>query len=201
MYPVSFEIESHSAIFSRPDTGSTPVSYPVPTWSALKGMFEAVARHDGAYIRPTHVEICRPLQFQRYVTNYGGPLKKDNNYQLIATVLVDVCYKVYGVTENLESVGNGVNPAHALQEIFQRRMKQGRLFYMPCLGWKEFTPTYFGTLRQHTTKQKDIDIEIPSLLFSVFDRPTSGKSRPIFIPANIKEGLLEFPHPKEVMQC
>jgi len=43
-YPVEFEIEGPAAMFARPDTGAAPISYPVPTWSACKAMFEAVAR-------------------------------------------------------------------------------------------------------------------------------------------------------------
>ena len=38
-YPVSFEVEGPAAMFTRPDTGSSPVSYPAPTKSALKSMF------------------------------------------------------------------------------------------------------------------------------------------------------------------
>ncbi len=30
-YEVQFEIEGPAAMFARPDTGSTPISYPVPT--------------------------------------------------------------------------------------------------------------------------------------------------------------------------
>lgn len=43
-YEVEFEIAGPAAMFARPDTGSTPISYPVPTWSACKAMFESVAR-------------------------------------------------------------------------------------------------------------------------------------------------------------
>ena len=42
-YPVSFEIAGPAAMFVRPDTGGTPTSYPVPTWSSAKGLFESIA--------------------------------------------------------------------------------------------------------------------------------------------------------------
>src|ERR1700678_1909028 len=102
MYPVTFEVEGPFAMFARPDTGSTPVSYAVPTFSALKGLFESVAFSEEAFFCPESVDVCKPLRFHRYVTNYGGPLRKPkdiaagNNYQLTATILVDVCYKVSG---------------------------------------------------------------------------------------------------------
>lgn len=42
-YHVSLEVAGPLAIFTRPDTGGTPTSYPVPTWSAAKGLFESIA--------------------------------------------------------------------------------------------------------------------------------------------------------------
>jgi CRISPR-associated protein Cas5d len=74
-YPVSFEIAGPAAIFTRPDSGSGFVSYPAPTYSALRGMFDCVAFWKSAYIHPVRVEICNAIQFQRYATNYGGPLR------------------------------------------------------------------------------------------------------------------------------
>src|SRR2546422_4265461 len=90
-YPIiSLEVKGPAAMFTRPDTGATPISYPVPTYSAAKGMFESVVWRKSVYIRPTCVEICKPIRYERYITNYGGPLRKpvqikdNNNYQLIA---------------------------------------------------------------------------------------------------------------------
>src|SRR4051794_26204064 len=103
-YTVQFEVAGPFAMFTRFDSG-IPISYPVPTFSAVKGMFEAVARKQGAYFRPTHIEICKPGRYERYVTNYGGPLRSDkqykdnNNAQIFATVLSDVSYRVHGVIE------------------------------------------------------------------------------------------------------
>src|SRR5690349_20981190 len=137
MYNVSFEVSGPAAMFTRPDTGSTPISYPVPTYSAVKGMFESVARMGGAYMRPTCVEICKPIRHERYVTNYGGPLRKpdqirkNNNYQLVAIILVDVCYRIYGLVERDETVIAAGNPPHALQEMFDRRLRNGQWFQIP----------------------------------------------------------------------
>lgn len=199
MYIVSFEVSGPMAMFTRPDSGSTPVSYPVPTWSAAKGMFESVARMEHAYIHPTHVEICRPIHFERYTTNYGGPLRKNdqlrknNNLQLIATVLVNVCYRVFGDVRQLGSAGNSVNYAHALQDRFMRRLKHGRSYYTPTLGWKEFVPEYFGPLRDETLRDRSVNLELPSLLHSVFDEPVNGRVKPTFRQnVHVREGVLYF---------
>lgn len=181
-YFVEFEVQGYAAMFTRPDTGSAPVSYPTPTFSALKGMFESVARIKSAYIKPTKVEICSPIIYHRYFNNYRGPLRKSStpNFQLAATILVDVCYKVYGIIEEVDKVPHGNNHLHALQEMFLRRLKQGSFRYTPCLGWKEFVPSYFGPLRDLTTVDKSINLEIPAMLYSMFDKPENGIIKPTF---------------------
>ncbi|MDP2365487.1 MAG: CRISPR-associated protein Cas5, partial [Ignavibacteria bacterium] len=104
LYEVQFEIAGPAAMFTRPDTGATPVSYPAPTYSATKGMFESIARIKSAFIKPTRVEICAPIHYHRYTNNYHGPLRKSgtNNFQLFATILTNVCYRIYGIVEELE---------------------------------------------------------------------------------------------------
>lgn len=198
-YECAFEIAGPTAMFTRPDTGATPVSYPAPTFSAAKGMFEAIARLKSTYIRPTKIEICSPLKFQKYTTNYGGPLRKSDllptrsSYQLKATVLVDVCYRIYGVVERFGLSPNGVNDLHACQEIFMRRLERGQFFYIPCLGWKEFVPSYVGKFREITQPDTSINLTIPSMLHSVFSQPVNGRISPRYVQSvKIEEGVLEY---------
>ena len=100
-YPIMMEVAGDTAMWTRPDSGDSPSSYPAPTYSAVKALFESVLWGPAVTIVPRKVEICAPIQYHSYVTNYGGPLrkqdsiKKGNNYQLYATVLVDVCYRLY----------------------------------------------------------------------------------------------------------
>lgn len=212
-YSVSFEIEGSAAMFSRPDTGATPVSYPVPTWSACKAMFESVARGcfgkdnlPSAFFCPNSVEVWRPIRFEKYVTNYRGPLRKGQqiekgaSYQLPATILVDVCYRVAGHCIPLpDAKTDGVNAAHALQEIFLRRLAKGFSKYPPSLGWKEFLPNYFGPLRKQgdtpesPVLQNGLNMPLPAFLLSVWDAPVAGNFQPIFRELEIKEGILRFP--------
>ena len=89
-YPIQLEIAGPSAIFVRPDSGDAPVSYPAPTASAVKGIFESILRWESVEIVLQKVEICTPVLYHNYTTNYGGPL-------LLATVLINVCYRLYAI--------------------------------------------------------------------------------------------------------
>jgi CRISPR-associated protein Cas5d len=199
MYLVSIEISGPAAMWQRPDSGSAPISYPAPTYSAVKGIFESIARLKSAYINPLRCEICRPVQYHRYTNNYHGPLRKSNQirggdpFQLQAIVLADVCYRLYGAVDEASAAPNSTNHLHALQEMFERRVERGQSFRPVCLGWSEFTPTYLGRLRANTAVQENFNETIPSMLHSVFDRPVGGKVAPTFRHnVQIKSGVIEY---------
>jgi len=99
VYEIRMEISGNTAMWTRPDTGDCPVSYPIPTYSAVKGIFESILWGPAVRVIPTKVEICAPVLYHNYQTNYGGPLRKarviaqGGGFQLLATVLIDVCYR------------------------------------------------------------------------------------------------------------
>lgn len=204
-YTVAMEIAGPLAMFARPDTGGTPTSYPAPTWSACKGMFEAVAfLAHGAWISPTHVEVCRrrdqpggEVRWQRYTTNYGGPLRKSSvirsgsSFQLFATVLSDVCYRIHGEILG-ERPRNGSNPRHHLKDLFDRRLKQGRTFRTPALGWKEFTASYWGAFRDEYVVDDALEIVIPSMLHNVWEGPGGAYAPSFRQNIQIRRGVLHF---------
>ncbi len=219
-YEVQFEVAGPAAMFARPDTGGTPTSYPVPSWSAAKGLFESIAffTNGAAWICPTKVEVCRPagdlggrVHFQRYATNYGGPLRKaslfnkgaisgGSSMQLFATILRDVCYRLNGVVVGPRWEGP-INPRHHLQDLFNRRLMRGQCFRTPCLGWSEFTCSYWGPYRQGKTEvDTALSLEIPSMLLCVWDNPLAGSYRPRFDQnVRIVDGVLEYRVPKKWM--
>ena len=213
-YPICMEIAGDTAMWTRPDTGDSPCSYPVPTFSAVRGIFESVLWGPGVIVVPTKVEICKPPKFHSYATNYGGPLRQGgkkgeaprNNYQFFATVLNDVCYRLYGyVVLNPNKIDfsnkarewnrHTTSPGHAYSEIFKRRLKRGQSYRTVCLGWNEFPASYFGPFREETSVCKDMpDIVIPSMLREVFRPDQCSEMNAIFdTDLLIHEGTLEFP--------
>jgi len=209
-HTVCLEISGPTAMWTRPDTGDAPVSYPAPTFSAVKGIFESILWSQWAEVMPTQVEICKPIVYHAYTTNYGGPLRKARimkigaSYQLLATVLVDVCYRLYARIEadpsNYHRRGGSeqqrtgtTNGAHAYKEMFERRLERGQFFSIPCLGWKEFTPDYVGPFRPETMVCADISLTIPSMLSTCFPAGKRSAWHPQFMQGvKIERGVLHY---------
>ena len=211
-YEIKMEISGRTAMWTRPDTGDCPVSYPAPTYSAVKGIFESMLWGPAVQIIPTKVEICAPVQYHNYQTNYGGPLRKSRviagggGFQLLATVLIDVCYRLYAEVLPIPMTtkervpdkarqwdGKTTSPCHAYGDIFNRRLKRGQCFTIPFLGWKEFGPSYFGTFRDTTKVQSDINMVIPSMLREVFSEGYASKCAFTYEQdVKITAGLMEF---------
>jgi CRISPR-associated protein Cas5d len=207
-YPLYLEVAGPLAMFTRPDTGGTPTSYPVPTWSAAKAIFESIAmlRSGDAWIRPTRVEVCKAkgvlggtIKYQRYTTNYGGPLRKSDliskgaGMQLFATAVADICYRLYGEVEGRRGQQNE-NPRHYLQDLFNRRLKRGQCYRTPALGWREFTCSYWGPFRMDEYEvDETLYLTIPSMLVRVWDSARDGQYRPKFAQnVVIERGVLTY---------
>ena len=196
-------------MWTRPDTGDCPVSYPAPTYSAVRNIFQSVLWGQAVKIIPRQVDIRAPLQFHTYNTNYGGPLRKSSvvksggGYQLLATILTDVKYRLFAdvieipvstsESERTKAWRNRTrSPGHAYQEIFDRRLARGQCFHTPFLGWKEFTAAYFGPIRVETPPA-EITTVLPSM-FREAEYSADGKVLRYVFDQNvvIEHGVLRF---------
>ena len=208
-YSVQLEVAGPLAMFSRPDTGGTPTSYPVPTWSAAKGIFESIAFFaDGsAWVCPTNggrsavrsetaptveKDSITVVVFASSATRRTteGPLRKasllgkgtgpgGSSMQQFATALSGVCYRLHADIVGPRRRGP-INPRHHLQEVFNRRLERGQCHRTPCLGWSEFTCSYWGPFRHgETDVDVDLSLDIPSMLLAVWEkratRPTPDR--------------------------
>lgn len=61
-YVLQLEISGPIAMWTRPDTGSSPVSYVAPTCSAVKGIFEAILRWKSLHVRRVKMEMLNQPQ-------------------------------------------------------------------------------------------------------------------------------------------
>lgn len=218
IYHVSMEIAGNTALWTRPDCGDSPASYPAPTYSAVRGLFESILWGPAVLVIPRKVELCAEPQFHSYATNYGGPLRLDTSmkkgaqYQLFATVLVDVCYRIYAdvipnskkdkLPESAKAWDrNTTSPGHAYQDIFNRRLRRGQSHATLFLGWSEFTPSYFGPFRDTTRVCTDLpDIRIPSMLRGVFQNGYCSDYQAVYdTNLCIHHGVLEYPERRDYL--
>jgi CRISPR-associated protein Cas5d len=116
--------------------------------------------------------------------------------QLFATVLSDVCYRLHATILGPRSPGR-INARHYLRDLFNRRLEQGRCFRTPCLGWSEFTCSYWGPFREGiTVVDEALDLEVPAMLLGVWGSPTKGQYAPTFRQdVRVVRGLLQYDLP------
>jgi CRISPR-associated protein Cas5d len=192
-YDFALEIAGPMAMFMRPDSGSTPVSYPIPTGSAIKAMVESIAWTEGAFFRPRLIEVCAPICYGSYACNYGGPLRKpsqikaNTNFQHFARVLIHPCFKIYGECLQTGQRTPG-NAPHKLSDMLDRRLRNGQSRFAPCLGWKEFLPNYFGPLRASTSRLETVSETVEGYLLDLWSKPISGQWSPRFRTVEIVGG-------------
>ena len=210
-HSIEMEISGATAMWTRPDTGDAPVSYPAPTYSAVKGIFESILWIQSIEVVPTKVEICSPVTYHTYTTNYGGPLRKSklvnngSSFQLLASVLINVRYRLYAdvqlsrandakLSEKTKAWTRSIaSPQHAYQDIFVRRLSKGQNHTIPCLGWREFVPDYLGPFREDSKVCTDINLNIPSMLYQSFSEGIFSKFSPSFRhDLRIENGALSY---------
>lgn len=94
---ISFCLSGRFALFSDPITrvGGEKFSYPVPTYQALKGIFESIYWKPTLIWHPDAIRIMNPIETQ---SKGIRPICYNNgaNDLSIYTYLVDVCYQVKG---------------------------------------------------------------------------------------------------------
>ena len=77
-YSLACEFSGATAMWTRPTLVMPRSAIRLPL-SGLKGIFASIVWLKSAEVVPTRVEICAPLVFHTYSTNYGGPLRKSQS--------------------------------------------------------------------------------------------------------------------------
>ena len=205
-YEIALEIAGPTAMWTRVDTGDAPMSYEAPTFQAAKQIFESILWLRSAEVIPWRCEICSPVVKHRYYTNYNGPLRKGAEkplgaetagaHQLIATVLVNVRYKLHAFAISDR------HPKRELSEQAKKWVDDPRI----CGGHAyqdrfEFRPSELGPVRDDTQPDESVDgISLPSLLHRTFPRGQFTRYRPqIRTHVMIEKGRLDY-FSKEVVE-
>jgi CRISPR-associated protein Cas5d len=236
------DVRGDFACFSRPEMKVERYSYPCPTPSAARGIFEAIYFKPEFFWQVTRIEILNPPSLIALRRNEVKEKISDRAVQqwmggknAVEPIWADASGDDFkGRTQRqtmalrnprfrltARIVSRSGDPAkqRAADEQFVRRASQGKCFYQPCLGCREFVAffRYVPSLDdENEPKPFDFSQKLGWMLYDVFDlrennhaeivvkksedvferRPNGWKDVKPFIAlfqAEVKNGVLESP--------
>lgn len=216
----TIEVWGDFACFSAPANKVERFSYPCPTPSAARGVFDAIYCHRQEFRwQVTRIEV---LSFPNYIalrrnevkekvsvpavkkwmkgTAEPSPLFADftgkpdtkGRTQRQTMALSNVRYRLHG---EIRPWPGFEKRQKAFDEQFKRRVKRGKCFQQPYLGCREFV-AFFGAPKDEC-QPIPFDRDLGLMLYDVFDLSTQNESnafpRISMFRAKIKQGVLEVP--------
>lgn len=205
---LSYRVYGKRALFTDPITkiGGEKMSYPIPTYQAIKGVTESI------YWKPTIVwEIKRVRVLNRIQMESSGirPIKYSGGGNDLAyyTYLKDVAYEVevfFRWNENREDLSKDWNEDKHFQIAKRSIEKGGRrdifLGTRECQAYVE--PCEFGKGKGVYDEAGEVNY---AMMFHSFIYPDEARSAEnqnklssCFFNPVMKNGIIEFPAPEEV---
>lgn len=199
---VVLEVWGDFACFTRAEAKVERLSYPIPTPSAMRGVLSAIySKPTEFYWQISRIEVLSPIKFISFKRNEvkkktdgkTSILVEEERTQRQSVVLQDVRYRVYA------SIIRRVECKHSIEQLYQqafRRIQNGKCFFQPSLGCREFV-AYFeesNLQKQPIPHTQDLGF----MLYDVFDlhkTESLNKSKPYIsiFHAKIENGVLEIP--------
>jgi len=181
------------------------VSYPVMTPSAARGVLEAIFWKPQFRWLVREIWVLRPIRVLSLLRNevnsrasfqsarsWGpgeGYFAEEDRAQRHTLMLRDVAYVVRADVEVRASVGD--DPAK-YRDQFRRRVDRGACAYSPYLGTRECVASFGRRLPGDQPIAEDLDLG--RMLFDIaYDSDGSGRGRPRFFEARLRQGVLRVP--------
>ena len=203
MNEITMEVWGDFACFSRPESKVERLTYPVMTPSAARGILSAVySKPVEFYWQVRRIEVLNPIKYMSFKRNEvinskigrkpSPMLVEDDRTQRQTVILKDVRYRI---TAEIIPRKDFRGTANQLYEQALRRIRNGKCFFQPSLGMREFV-CYFSEPTDAAPVNENIDIGI--MLYDVFDLhkyEVTPKAEPFvsLFHAELKNGILEVP--------
>lgn len=219
----TIEVWGDLACFSQPALKVERWSYPLPTPSAARGIFDSIYFHNPQFQwEIAKIEILKP---QRYLALRRNEVKETINTKEVASwmagaaeprpILADADKSMTGSDERgrtqrqtmaLVDVRYRLSarirpwPDHQTRQRefddqFERRLRSGKCFQQPYLGCREFV-AFFGAA-DSDARPIEHDQDLGFMVYDVFDlsRINESQSRPFIsvFHAKVRGGVLEVP--------
>lgn len=213
------------ACFTRPEMKVERYSYPCPTPSAARGIFEAIYFKPQFYWQLDRIEL---LAIPKYIPLRRNEVKDKIPVSAVKKwmagkeqprpIYADGDESITGdakkgrtqrqtmalrsprfrLTAHIVPRPGYESQQTAYDEQFIRRASQGKCFYQPCFGCREFAAFFrYVSASDESEKPVDYNQDLGWMLYDVFDlRKPNGSDAPPFITlfhAKIDHGVLEVP--------
>jgi len=202
---VEFKVQGKYALFTDPLTkiGGEKCSYQVPTYEALKGVISSV------YWKPTIIWIIDKVRIIKQIKTQTQSAKpviysggKSDHSLSIYTYLADVEYQVQAHFEWNEKREDLIRDQNENKHFYvaKRMIERGGrrdifLGTRECQAYAEICKFGEGTGQYDSLPELAF-----GLMFHGFDYPDEGENGKFiarFWWAKMKNGIIEFPHPKD----
>jgi len=199
---ISLRVWGPGAMFTQPHFRADPMTYPVPTPSALKGLLKQIHGKKEFDWEIETIEVCKPI---RYFTQknkgvrderdrVGGERMGSKHTSLRCfTSLCDVEY-VFTARLVVNPLRTTESSAGYIQRAL-RRMRKGQEWGSPHFGQRGF-PAAWELLEEGAARPAplDINLDIGPMLFDLRPiNPAKDQRLPLFFDAKVVGGVLHVP--------
>lgn len=205
------EVWGDFACFSRPESKVERLTYPVMTPSAARGVLSAIySKPIEFYWQVKQIEVLKPIRYMSFKRNevINSKVNASNPKPILvedtkitgaehrtqrqSVVLKDVRYRITAEIVKRSSYKGSIQQ---LYEQAQRRINNGKCFFQPSLGLREFV-CYFESLSDMQPISESLDLGI--MLYDVFDLnkfEVTEKTEPYIslFHAEMKNGIITIP--------
>ena len=190
-------VKGDHACFTRPDSKAAPVSYAVPTPSAVRGFLEQIYWHPQISWRVQEIQVIKPGRMMNYRKtelrdvvsgSLARPSPSKRHTQRTWSILTDVEYVF--VAYMVTNPGEDNIVKH--QDQFRRRLQKGACSGRPYLGVREFTADFSKRECRSDAVPVPWTENLGPMLFDIGYRdgqPTNF----VYYQAQIKNGVIEVP--------
>lgn len=226
--PHAIDVWGDLACFTDPLCKAERRSYPVPTPSAARGIFDAIYFHRTQFQWAiSRIEILKPVRYvalrrnevkevvgvaavakwmggrepvRPILADDGGDVKGRTQRQTMA--LADVRYRLTG---SIRPWPGNEGREREYNEQFLRRLRVGKCFQQPYLGCREFAAGYGHP--DPAFQPIDLDLDLGYIPYDIFDLSTLNDAwaKPAIsvFRAVVRGGVLEVPgyESKEVLKA
>lgn len=201
MKEISVEVWGDFACFSPPYAKVERLSYPFPTPSAARGILSAIySKPKEFYWQVKRIKVLNPIRYISFKRNEvksktaASYLETDEDRTQRQTVaLKDVRYRI--TADAVLQPGFDGTEMQIYEQAF-RRISQGKCYYQPCLGMKEFV-AYFALCTGSAEPIPD-SMDAGLMVYDVFDlhdNAVKAKTTPklSLFHAVMEHGVIEVP--------